>query len=118
MEEIRRITKRRRRLRTVGEPHPWEPRHMRLSAMRFADSVGEPEERRNVTLGGPVHWVLPARGREGYGEPPLCAGPPKVRGRHGLPCGGRSPQEGLREGSPERHGPRRDAARLLRSPDG
>src|SRR5215213_6477568 len=60
MEEIRRITKRRRRLRTVGEPHPWEPRHMRLSAMRFADSVGEPEERRNVTLGVIQHlWRSP-----------------------------------------------------------
>src|ERR671921_181951 len=51
MEEVRRITKRRRRLRTVGEPHPWEPRHMRLTAMRFAESVGEPAERRNITLG-------------------------------------------------------------------
>src|ERR687890_714435 len=51
MEEIRHITKRRRRLRTVGKPHPWEPRHMRLTAMRFAESVGEPAERPNVTLG-------------------------------------------------------------------
>src|SRR5215207_5272772 len=60
MEEISRITKRRRRLRTVGEPHPWEPRHMRLTAMRFAESVGEPAERRNVTLGVIQHlWRSP-----------------------------------------------------------
>src|SRR5215203_6485686 len=60
MEEIRRITKRRRQLRTVGEPHPWEPRHMRLMAMRFAESVGEPTERRNVTLGVIQHlWRSP-----------------------------------------------------------
>src|SRR5829696_5988822 len=60
MEEISRITKRRRRLRTVGEPHPWEPRHMRLTAMRIAESVGEPAERRNVTLGVIQHlWRSP-----------------------------------------------------------
>jgi hypothetical protein len=44
----------------VGEPHPWEPRHMRLTAMRFAESVGEPAERRNVTLGVIQHlWRSP-----------------------------------------------------------
>src|SRR5829696_4697470 len=60
MEEVSRITKRRRRLRTVGEPHPWEPRHMRLTAMRFAESIGEPAERRNVTLGVIQHlWRSP-----------------------------------------------------------
>src|SRR5919199_430220 len=60
MEEVRRITKRRRRLRTVGEPHPWEPRHMRLTAVRFAESVGGPQERRNVTLGVIQHlWRSP-----------------------------------------------------------
>jgi hypothetical protein len=60
MEEVRRINKRRRRLRTVGEPHPWEPRHMRLTAMRFAESVGGPGGRRNVTLGVIQHlWRSP-----------------------------------------------------------
>ena len=44
----------------MGEPHPWEPRHMRLAAMRFAESVGEPVDRRNVTLGVIQHlWRSP-----------------------------------------------------------
>ncbi len=60
VEEVRRITKRRRRLRTVGEPQPWEPRHMRLAGMRFAESVGKVVERRNVTLGVIQHlWRSP-----------------------------------------------------------
>ncbi|MDQ5811003.1 MAG: hypothetical protein M3358_09690, partial [Actinomycetota bacterium] len=60
MEEIRRISRRRRRLRTVGDPHPWEPRHMRLTGMRFAESVGDPRGRRNVTLGVIQHlWRSP-----------------------------------------------------------
>src|SRR4028118_520820 len=60
MEDVRRITKRRRRLRTVGEPHPWEPRHMRLAGVRVAESVGKPAARRNVTLGVVKHlWRSP-----------------------------------------------------------
>src|SRR5919112_6057391 len=60
MEDVRRITKRRRRRRTVGEPHPWEPRHMRLSGVRVAESVGKPAARRNVTLGVVKHlWRSP-----------------------------------------------------------
>src|SRR5215210_554990 len=126
MEEIRRITKRRRRLRTLGEPHPWEPRHMRLKAMRFAETVGEPYERRNVALGIIQHlWRSPVPfvgfyppGREGYGEPPLHTGAPEVGRRHGVPCRGRGPQEDLREGPAKRHGPRGEVTWLLRGPDG
>ena len=60
MEEIRRISRRRRRLRTVGEPQPWEPRHMCLAGMRFAEAVGDPRGRRNVTLGVIQHlWRSP-----------------------------------------------------------
>src|SRR5918994_6041098 len=85
MEEVRRINKRSRRLRKVGEPHPWEPRHMRLSAVRFAESVGEPSERRNVALGViqplwrspvpfigfyPPEGVLVTRGRPYVPQPP------------------------------------------------
>ncbi|HEX2108149.1 MAG TPA: hypothetical protein VHF70_02605 [Rubrobacteraceae bacterium] len=51
MEEIKRINKRRRRLRTVGEPQPWEPRHMKLASIRYAESLGDARGRRNVTLG-------------------------------------------------------------------
>ncbi|MBA3424621.1 MAG: hypothetical protein H0U04_08770 [Rubrobacter sp.] len=60
MEEIRRITKRKRRVRSVGEPHPWEPRHMKLAGMRFAEAAGDPAGRRNVTLGVIKHlWRSP-----------------------------------------------------------
>ena len=52
--------KRRRRLRTVGEPHPWEPRHMRLANIRYAESLGDVRGRRNVTLGVIRHlWRSP-----------------------------------------------------------
>ena len=60
MEEIKRITKRRRRLRSVGEPHPWEPRHMKLSNARFAETIGEVGGRRNAALGVIQHlWRAP-----------------------------------------------------------
>jgi hypothetical protein len=60
MEEVKRISKRRRRLRSVGEPHPWEARHMRLAGLRCAEAVGEPAGRRNVTLGVIRHlWRSP-----------------------------------------------------------
>src|SRR5918998_4151870 len=60
MAEIQRIGKRRRRLRTVGEPHPWEPRHMRLTATRYAESLGDVRGRRNVALGVIQHlWRSP-----------------------------------------------------------
>lgn len=60
MESVKKITKRRRRLRNVGEPHPWEPRHMKLSGMRFAESVTEPAGRRNLTIGVVQHlWRSP-----------------------------------------------------------
>src|SRR3712207_8302019 len=49
-----------RRLRTVGEPHPWEPRHMRLANIRYAESLGDVRGRRNVTLGVIQHlWRSP-----------------------------------------------------------
>jgi hypothetical protein len=60
VEEIKRISKRRRRLRTVGEPHPWEPRHMKLAGIRYAESLGDVRGRRNVTLGVIKHlWRSP-----------------------------------------------------------
>jgi hypothetical protein len=60
MEEVRRISRRRRRLRSVGEPHPWEPKHMRLAGMRFAETLGDPRGRRNVALGVIQHlWRSP-----------------------------------------------------------
>ncbi|HEX2098004.1 MAG TPA: hypothetical protein VHF46_02980 [Rubrobacteraceae bacterium] len=60
MAEMQRIGKRRRRLRTVGEPHPWEPRHMRLAATRQAESLGDARGRRNVALGVIQHlWRSP-----------------------------------------------------------
>jgi hypothetical protein len=60
VEEIERISKRRRRLRTVGEPHPWEPRHMKLAGIRYAESLGDARGRRNVTLGVIKHlWRSP-----------------------------------------------------------
>ncbi len=60
MSEIQRISKRRRRLRSVGEPHPWEPRHMRLAATRYAESLGDAWGRRNVALGVIQHlWRSP-----------------------------------------------------------
>ncbi|MBA2443018.1 MAG: hypothetical protein H0V53_11535 [Rubrobacter sp.] len=60
MEGVDRITKRRRKVRNLGEPHPWEPRHMKLSAVRFAETVGEPWSRRNLALGVVQHlWRSP-----------------------------------------------------------
>ncbi len=45
----------------MDEPQPWEPRHMKLSGVRLAESVGgKPGERRNVTLGVINHlWRSP-----------------------------------------------------------
>ncbi|MDP8952025.1 MAG: hypothetical protein M3N18_07280 [Actinomycetota bacterium] len=60
MEEVKRITKRRRRRPKTGEPHPWEPRHMRLAGTRYAESLGDARGRRNVTLGVIQHlWRAP-----------------------------------------------------------
>src|SRR5829696_3436436 len=60
MEETKRISRRRRRLKTDGEPHPWEPRHMKLSGIRYAESLGDTRGRRNVTLGVIQHlWRSP-----------------------------------------------------------
>jgi hypothetical protein len=60
VEEVDRISKRRRRLRSVGMPHPWEPRHMRLAGVRFAEAVGDRAGRRNVALGVIKHlWRSP-----------------------------------------------------------
>lgn len=57
---MRHIGKRRRRLHSVGEPHPWEPRHMKLAGRRFAEFVGDRRGRRNVTLGVIQHlWRSP-----------------------------------------------------------
>jgi hypothetical protein len=44
----------------VGEPHPWEPRHMRLMGTRYAESLGDARGRRNVALGVIQHlWRSP-----------------------------------------------------------
>ncbi len=44
----------------MGEPHPWEPRHMRLAGTRYAESLGDSRGRRNVTLGVIQHlWRSP-----------------------------------------------------------
>lgn len=61
MENVPKITKRKRRLRKEDEPHPWEPRHMKLKATRYAETVGgQPRGRRNVTLGVIQHlWRSP-----------------------------------------------------------
>jgi hypothetical protein len=60
VEEIKRISKRRRRLRTVGEPHPWEPQHMKLAGIRYAESLGDVRGRRNAALGVIKHlWRSP-----------------------------------------------------------
>ena len=82
---------------------------MRLTAMRFAESVGEPAERRNVTLGviqhlwrSPVPFIgfYPPEGVK-VTENRLYTPAPQVGGRHGLSRRGRGPQEGLREGPGE-----------------
>lgn len=58
VEDVQRISKRRRKVRSVGNPHPWEPRHMHLRGVRFAESMGG--ARRNVTLGVIQHlWRAP-----------------------------------------------------------
>ncbi|WP_143526448.1 hypothetical protein [Rubrobacter xylanophilus] len=61
MEEVPRISRRRRRLRSLDEPHPWEPRHMKLAGVRLAETVGgDPAGRRNVALGVVQHlWRSP-----------------------------------------------------------
>ncbi len=60
MDGVKKITKRQRRLRNVGEPHPWEPRHMKLSGTRFAESVTDPAGRRNLAVGVVQHlWRSP-----------------------------------------------------------
>lgn len=44
----------------MGEPHPWEPRHMKLAFLRSADSVGDGAGRRNVAFGVIQHlWRSP-----------------------------------------------------------
>jgi hypothetical protein len=60
MVETKRISRRRRRLKTDVEPHPWEPRHMKLSGVRYAESLGDTRGRRNVALGVIQHlWRSP-----------------------------------------------------------
>src|SRR3712207_1527858 len=60
MEETKRISRRRRRLKTDVEPHPWEPQHMKLSGVRYAESLGDTRGRRNVALGVIQHlWRSP-----------------------------------------------------------
>ncbi len=60
MEGVQKITKRRRKVRGVGEPSPWEPRHMRLNNVRYAETSGGAEGLRNVTLGVVQHlWRSP-----------------------------------------------------------
>src|SRR5215210_7104323 len=60
MEETKRISRRRRRLKTGGGPHPWEPRHMKLSGVRYAESLGDTRGRRNLALGVIQHlWRSP-----------------------------------------------------------
>src|ERR671916_2896788 len=60
MEETKRISRRRRRLKTDVEAHPWEPRHMKLSGVRYAESLGDTRGRRNVALGVVKHlWRSP-----------------------------------------------------------
>lgn len=44
----------------MGEPHPWEPRHMKLRVMRLADSPCDPSGGSNLTLGIIRHlWRSP-----------------------------------------------------------
>ncbi|MGI8650420.1 MAG: hypothetical protein ACR2KW_08575 [Rubrobacter sp.] len=61
MEKVPKISRRKRRLRKEDEPHPWEPRHMKLKATRYAETVGgKPAGRRNLTLGVIQHlWRSP-----------------------------------------------------------
>ncbi|WP_273888340.1 hypothetical protein [Rubrobacter naiadicus] len=87
VEGIENISKRRRRVRRLGEPHPWEPRHMRLMNARFAEAVGDPAGARNITLGvikhlwrSPVPFVgfYPPEGVPVTGNRPYSPAPPRL----------------------------------------
>ncbi|MGH3086991.1 MAG: hypothetical protein ACRDSJ_06685, partial [Rubrobacteraceae bacterium] len=58
---VPRISRRKRRLRRAEEPQPWAPRHMKLSGVRVAETIGgKPGGRRNVALGVIQHlWRSP-----------------------------------------------------------
>jgi hypothetical protein len=58
VEKVQKIGWRKRRVRGLGEPHPWEPQHMRLQSVCYAEAAGG--GRRNVALGVIQHlWRAP-----------------------------------------------------------